>query len=138
MSCFALALAALPSCGMFWLGVVGWVVSSMTYAMGNAPLMVILQTRVPKELQGRALSLLATLEGLAAPLGLAIATPIGEVLGVRWLFVLLGTVGGVVMLLGFLSPGIRRIDERGGGCEASREPPHPSFSRWWETGEFEQ
>ena len=137
LSCFALALTALPSGGMFWLGVVGWVVSSMTYAMGNAPLMTLLQTRVPKELQGRALSLLSTLEGLAAPLGLAIATPIGEVLGVRWLFVLLGTAGGVVMLLGFLSPGIRRIDERCGGCEAPRGNPHPSLSRWWETGEFE-
>ncbi|MGV6476085.1 MFS transporter [Azotobacter vinelandii] len=112
LSCFALALTALPSGGMFWLAVLFWVVSSITYALGNAPFTAILQTRVPNHLQGRVLSLLTTLMGLAAPVGLAIATPLGEAIGTRWLFVLLGTVGGLVMLLGFLSPAIRRVDDQ--------------------------
>ncbi len=97
---------------MFWLAVLFWVVSSITYVLGNAPFTAILQTRVPNHLQGRVLSLLTTLMGLAAPVGLAIATPLGEAIGTRWLFVLLGTVGGLVMLLGFLSPAIRRVDDQ--------------------------
>jgi DHA3 family macrolide efflux protein-like MFS transporter len=49
--------------------------------------------------------------GLAAPVGLAIATPLGELIGVRWLFVVVGALGGLVVLLGFLSPVLRAMDQ---------------------------
>lgn len=111
LSCFTLALTAAAPSDMFWLAVCWWVASSVAYVMGNAPFMALLQSTVPNQLQGRVLSLLTTLMGFAAPVGLAIATPLGDVLGPRWLFVVLGTVGGLVMMLGFLSPVLRRIDD---------------------------
>jgi DHA3 family macrolide efflux protein-like MFS transporter len=49
--------------------------------------------------------------GLAAPVGLVIATPLGELIGVRALFVLVGLLGTAVMLLGFLSPHVRTMDD---------------------------
>ncbi|MBJ2149892.1 MFS transporter [Paracoccus sp. IB05] len=104
LSCFAFALAALMPGRMFWLAVVFWVVSSVAFILGNAPLTVLIQTRVPNQLQGRALSLMATMMGLAAPVGLASATPVGERIGIRWLFVAMGVVSGLVALAGFLSP----------------------------------
>ncbi|WP_283178324.1 MFS transporter [Gemmobacter sp. 24YEA27] len=104
LSCFAFALAALMPGTMLWLAVVFWVVSSLAFILGNAPLTVLIQTRVPNHLQGRALSLMATMMGLAAPVGLAIATPVGEMIGIRWLFVAMGVVSGLVALAGFLSP----------------------------------
>ncbi|WP_151720077.1 MFS transporter [Gemmobacter serpentinus] len=104
LSCFAFALAALVPGGMFWLAVVFWVISSLAFILGNAPLTVLIQTRVPNHLQGRALSLMATMMGLAAPVGLAIATPVGELIGIRWLFVAMGVVSGLVAMTGFLSP----------------------------------
>lgn len=110
LSCFTLAFAALAPGDMFWLAVFWWTVSSIVFIMGQAPFTTILQTTVPNELQGRVLSLLGTIMGLAAPVGLAIATPLGDAIGVRWLFVSVGIAGGLVSLLGFLSPVVLSID----------------------------
>ncbi len=104
LSCFTFAMAALVPGTLFWLAVVFWVISSVAFIFGNAPLTVLIQTRVPNHLQGRALSLMATMMGLAAPVGLAIATQLGEVIGIRWLFVAMGVLSGLVALAGFLSP----------------------------------
>lgn len=112
LSCFTMSFAALAPSDLFWLGVVWWAVSSVTFILGNAPLTTILQTIVPNYLQGRVLSLLSTMVGLAAPVGLAFATPLGEAIGVRWLFVVLGIGGGLVTLTGFLSPVLRSLDDR--------------------------
>ncbi|WP_288480357.1 MFS transporter [uncultured Deinococcus sp.] len=109
-SCLTLALTALAPRGLFGLAVGWWVLSGLTYVLGNGPLTALLQTTIPAHLQGRVLSLMNTVTGLAAPIGLALATPLGEVLGVRWLFVALGILGGGAALLGFLSPAIRQLD----------------------------
>lgn len=112
LSCFTLAFAAWVPGDMLWLAVVFWAASSITYIMGNAPLMALIQTRVPNQLQGRVLSLLTTLVALSAPVGLAVATPLGELIGVRWLFVSMGMAGGLVCLVGLASPMIRGLDKR--------------------------
>ncbi|OJH37100.1 hypothetical protein BON30_30920 [Cystobacter ferrugineus] len=112
VSCFALALTALAPGHFFWLAVAGWGASAATYILGNAPLAALLQTTIPNHLQGRVLSLLSTVTGLAAPVGLAVATPIGELIGVRWLFVLQGVLGGCLSLMGFWSPGLLSLDRQ--------------------------
>lgn len=110
ISCLSLALTALAPAQMFPVAVTMWAISGVTYIAGNAPFMALLQSIVPNHLQGRVLSLLATIMGLASPIGLAIATPLGEWIGVRWLFVTLGLLGAVVSLLGFVSPVLRRMN----------------------------
>lgn len=109
-SCLALALTALSPSHLFWLAVVWWVVSGLTFIMGNAPMTALLQTTIPNHLQGRALSLLSTVMGLAGPIGLALAGPLGELLGIRWLFVAQGVLGAAVSLAGFLSPTLLCLD----------------------------
>ena len=113
ISCLSLALTALTPAQMFPVAVAMWAVSGVTYIAGNAPFTALLQSIVPNHLQGRVLSLLATIMGLASPIGLAIATPLGEWIGVRWLFVTLGLLGAVVSLLGFTSPILRRMNQHG-------------------------
>lgn len=110
ISCLSLALTALAPAQMFPVAVAMWAISGVTYIAGNAPFTALLQSIVPNHLQGRVLSLLATIMGLASPIGLAIATPLGEWIGVRWLFVTLGLLGAVVSLLGFVSPVLRRLN----------------------------
>ena len=82
----------------------------MAFVAGNAPFMALLQGTILNQLQGRVLSLLSTLIGLAAPVGLALATLLGEVIGARGLFVALGTVGALVMSMGFASRVIRQME----------------------------
>ena len=104
-------LALMPG-DQFALGIAWWAIGSVAFIMGNAPLMTLIQTTVPNNLQGRVLSLLSTVIALSAPIGLAISTPLGEVIGVRWLFVGMGLLSGVVCLLGLLSPVLRAMDRK--------------------------
>jgi DHA3 family macrolide efflux protein-like MFS transporter len=112
LSCATLALTALVPPGLFWLAAFFWALSGITFILGDAPFTALIQTTVPNQLQGRALGLLGTLMGLAAPIGLLAAAPLGAVIGVRWLFVLTGALGTLVSLLDFLSRELRRANER--------------------------
>lgn len=110
ISCFTLALAGFAPSNMLWLATGWWVLSALAYVLGNAPLTALLQATVPNHMQGRALSLLSTIKVLGAPLGIALATPLGELIGVRWLFVCLGVLGGIVSLACLLSRAVRNIE----------------------------
>lgn len=110
-SCFALALAALMPAGLFWAAVLWWGVSGATFVIGDAPMMALLQFAIPHHQQGRALSLMTTIMGLAAPVNLAVASPIGEMVGTRWLFVLLGVLAGCIALAGFWSGPLRKFGQ---------------------------
>ncbi len=109
-ACLTLAFTALAPSDMFILAVVWWTISGITFILGNAPLTALLQTTIPNQLQGRALALLGMVMGLAAPVGLALASPIGEAVGIRWLFVGMGVLGTLVSLAGLWSKALRRMD----------------------------
>ncbi len=110
LSCGAVALAALAPAGWLWLAMFWWAVSGFTFSTGNAPFVAIIQTIVPNELQGRALSLFSVVFGLAAPVGLVLAGPIAEAIGVRNLFILGGTLSALVCAAGLLSGSLRNIE----------------------------
>jgi DHA3 family macrolide efflux protein-like MFS transporter len=107
-----LGLPALVPASMFWLGALSWLVNDIAFAAGAALRTALLQSKVPNHLQGRVLSLVSTILSLAGIVGLAIATALGELIGVRWLFVAMGLIGATIALLGFLSPAIRALETR--------------------------
>ena len=113
-TCAGISVAAGMPGDMFWMAVVVWGFSAMGTIMGNAAVMALIQSTVPNELQGRVISILTTLMGLASPLGLIIVTCLGkwEILETRWLFVVFGAVGAVIQLMGFVSSAIRGMDTR--------------------------
>lgn len=114
-SCFAMALTALVPGNLFGVAVAWWVISGITFVFGNAPLTALLQSIVPNHLQGRVLALLNSIMGLAAPVGLALLTPLGEAIGVRGLFVVAGLLGTAVCLAGFFSPALAGLGRRTSG-----------------------
>ncbi|MCC9597966.1 MULTISPECIES: MFS transporter [unclassified Rubrivivax] len=103
-SCLSLALTAIVPPGLFWIAVIWWTLSGVTYVFGNAPLTSLLQTGVPVHLQGRVFSLLQAIVGFAAPVGLAVVAPLGQVTEVDTLFVAMGLLGAGVSFSGLLSP----------------------------------
>lgn len=111
LSCAMVAFAALTPSSLLWLAAVWWGVSGLTFSTGNAPLVALLQSQVPNQLQGRVLSLLNTLMGLAGPVGLGLAALLGEWIGVRGVFVVCGVLSAAVCLLGFAAPSLLRIEE---------------------------
>jgi MFS transporter, DHA3 family, macrolide efflux protein len=114
---FALASVAIAAIGivprnLFWLANFWWFISCVTFPLGNAPIMAILQSIIPNQMQGRALSLFSTFIGLSGPVGLMLAAPLGELLGVRGMMIGGGLLATLVCLAGFLSPSLMKIDEQ--------------------------
>lgn len=111
VSCGALALTAMAPASLFGVAVAWWVMSGISFVLGDTPLMALLQTTIPDHLQGRVLALMSTLMALAAPVGLALAAPLGEWIGVRGVFVVAGVLGTLASLAGFLSPALLALDD---------------------------
>ena len=111
LSCLFIALVAWTPADWFWVATGFWTVNAIFNSISNAVFMGFLQGTIPNELQGRAISLLTTLMGIASPVGLALATPLGETIGVRWLFVTLGLAGSAILLAGFLSRSLRQAPQ---------------------------
>lgn len=109
VSSFTLALTALMPTGFFWAAVLWWVISNAAFVIGDASRLALLQSTIPRHQQGRALSLLTSVMALAGPVGIVLAIPVGEWIGVRWLFVLVGVVAGCVSLLAFRSRALIRL-----------------------------
>jgi MFS transporter, DHA3 family, macrolide efflux protein len=112
VSCGTVALTALTPSDALWLAAVWWALSGLTFSTGNAPMMAILQSTVPNQIQGRVLSLMTTVMGLAGPIGLAIAAPLGEAIGVRGVFIGGGILSALVCALGLFSSDLMRIEEK--------------------------
>ncbi len=110
ISCFLLAATAIPGPEQFWMAVAAWALSGAAFAAGNAPLVALLQTAIPNQLQGRAFSILNMVMGLAAPVSLVAVSALGETVSVRWLFIFMGIAGGLVALAGLISKPLRRLD----------------------------
>ena len=97
---------------MFWVSAVLWAIAAFGQVVGTALFMTLIQTIVENDIQGRVLSILNTMMGVAAPLGIALATPLGEVVGTRWLFVWLPVLGSMIMLSCFFSTSVMSLDAR--------------------------
>jgi DHA3 family macrolide efflux protein-like MFS transporter len=111
LSCATIALTGWSPGNMFWLAVVWWSISGLMYSMGNAPMMALLQSVIPNELQGRVFSLLNVLTGLAGPIGLAFTGPLAERLGVQITFVLCGVLSTLICLAAITSRDLRNLEE---------------------------
>lgn len=111
ISCATVAFTALTPGSMLWLAAAWWALSGVTFSTGNAPMMALIQAQVPNQLQGRVISLLSTVMGLAAPLGLGLAALLGELIGARGIFIAGGFASAAICLLGFAAPSLLRIEE---------------------------
>ncbi|MDQ3250505.1 MAG: MFS transporter, partial [Chloroflexota bacterium] len=85
-----LLVAAAPA-NAFWLALVGMAITGIMGPIANGPFFAMLQTVVAPEMQGRVFTVLMSLSAAMAPVGLALAGPIADRLGVRVWY----AVGGV-------------------------------------------
>ena len=70
------------------------------------------QAVIPPEMQGRVFSLLSSLGQLMAPLGLAIAGPVADVIGVQYWWLMTGIIITVMGAGAFWVPSIVHIEDR--------------------------
>ena len=105
-SCACIALTAMNPASLFGAALAWWAMSVIRFALGNAPLTAFLQTTVPPQFQGRLFALMMSFMALAATVGVALAPPLREWIGVRGVFALAAAASALASLVGILSPSL--------------------------------
>jgi DHA3 family macrolide efflux protein-like MFS transporter len=77
----------------------------------NGPIQAILQATIAADYQGRVFTLMGSIAGATAPLGLLLAAPIAEMVGVRAWYLAGGLACIATGIAGFLLPSLMRIEQ---------------------------
>jgi DHA3 family macrolide efflux protein-like MFS transporter len=109
------AIWGLAPADMFELAVVAGACVGLTVPLIDGPLMAILQSKVAPEMQGRVFTLFGSLIGITSPLGLSLAGPISDRLGLQvWYLVASGLSFAVASVFWFV-PAARNLEENANG-----------------------
>ena len=100
-----------PSTG-FSIAVVAFLISAVMMPLINGPIHAVVQSAVTPEMQGRVISMISTAAGFAMPIGLAIAGPVSDAVGIQTWFVIGGIVMSLAGVFGFISPAMRHIEDQ--------------------------
>lgn len=101
----------LTPAALFPIGVIGWFVVGFTGSIFNGASLAVLQAKVPPEIQGRVLSLQLSAATAMAPVGLAIAGPITDMLGPQIWFLAAGIALTASGLGGFFISPLMQIED---------------------------
>ncbi|MCC7358596.1 MAG: MFS transporter [Anaerolineales bacterium] len=94
----------------FWFAVAAMGLAAVMQPITNGPLMAILQATVAPEMQGRVFALVGAGATAMTPLGLLLAGPAADWLGVQFWFLLSGAVCVVMALGAFFMPALLNIE----------------------------
>jgi MFS transporter, DHA3 family, macrolide efflux protein len=95
----------------FWLAIVGIFLKGMMQSVANAPILSTLQSTVEPAMQGRVMSLVISATSAVAPLGLLIASALGDRLSAQSWFIIFGCSTVILGIAGFLIPTVLRLGE---------------------------
>ncbi|MBU0595520.1 MFS transporter [Candidatus Bipolaricaulota bacterium] len=106
----SLFLIAVAPSGLFYVAIAGFFLSGLLMAIGNGNLRAVFRGVVHPSMQGRVGALMGSLATAMSPIGLLIAGPVADAIGVRSWFAIAGSIlvlGGIV---GFGMPPLRNIE----------------------------
>jgi DHA3 family macrolide efflux protein-like MFS transporter len=83
----------------------------LTVPLANGPILAIMQATIPAGLQARVFTLMGSLAGAMAPVGLLLAAPVADLLGVRIWYVIAGLACLAMGVAAFFVPAILHIEE---------------------------
>jgi DHA3 family macrolide efflux protein-like MFS transporter len=95
----------------FPLALVGMFLAATLNSMSSGSAFALLQQIVAPEMQGRVFTLIMSLTTGIAPLGMAIAGPVADALGVQTWFVMGGIASVLTGVIGFLTPSIMHLED---------------------------
>lgn len=111
----------LPANG-FWAFVLLIALIFVAIAIFNAPVLPLMQKRIPQENFGKVMGLFGSLTTLASPVGLFIAGPAAEALGVNAWFVVCGIALVLIMLVLSRFRSLAALDETRADVAETNEP----------------
>jgi DHA3 family macrolide efflux protein-like MFS transporter len=110
---FGFLVVSLTPASAFWLGIAGLALAGTMNPICNGPLFALLQDVVAPDIQGRVFTVIGSLSGLAAPVGLAIAGPVADWLGVQAWFMIGGLLCVILGTAMFFTPVIMDLEAHG-------------------------
>ena len=110
-------IGLMPS-GTFWGAVAAMGLVGVTVVLTNGPLMAVMQATVAPEMQGRVLTLVNSVSAAMAPLGLVLAGPAADRLGVQAGYLAGGALCVLMAGAAALTPIIVGLEERAGPAGA--------------------
>ena len=118
-----LALGALPP-GWFTAAIGVMFLMGISVALTDGPLFAVLQGTVAPELQGRVFMLFGSLITLTSPIGLLIAGPVTDLVGIQVWYVTAGALCLFAGVAAFFTPSVMNIEDHGAAAQPSVvEPP---------------
>ncbi len=108
----SLLMGFTPS-GAFLLGVGAMFVVGFFLPVANGPLLAAVQATVEPAMQGRVFTLIGSVSAGMAPLGLIIAGPVADLLGVQTWYLLGGAMCLLMGVLGFFIPAVVHLEDHG-------------------------
>ena len=107
-----LALGVLPP-SAFYIALAFGILAGITQPLTNGGVGAIMQSSIAPEMQGRVMGLLSAGTSAMAPLGLVIAGPMADKLGIQFPFIVAGVVTILMGIAGFLIPAVMNVEEEG-------------------------
>ena len=113
----SIAGAGIGSVGAVPAGLIGVAVALMFVAgaamsLANGPIFAIVQATVAKDMQGRVFTLLGSVSGAMMPLGLLVAGPVADAIGVRPWYLAAGAVTLALAAAALFMPSLMGIEEQ--------------------------
>jgi DHA3 family macrolide efflux protein-like MFS transporter len=115
-------MIGLAPANAFNLGLVGMVIVGVMGPITNGPFMAIMQAVVAPEMQGRVFTLLGSFSSAMMPLGLLVAGPVADALGVQVWYIVGGAASLLIAVACFALPAIRFLEDR--PAERTEPPGH--------------
>jgi len=94
----------------FGMGLASAFLAASMIPMANGPITAVVQASVAPGMQGRVFALIQSAVTAIAPVGLVVAGPVADVMGVRAWYVMGGAVCAAMGVVGFFVPAVRRIE----------------------------
>ena len=104
-------LIGLSPATAFWLALAAILLTGFMNPICNGPVIALTQAIVPKDMQGRVFTVIQSITAGMSPLGLAVAGPVADALGVRTWYLVGGMVCLVMALAALFVPTIMHIED---------------------------
>lgn len=96
----------------YWVALGGMVLAGFMNPLVNGPLFALLQSKVEPEMQGRVFTMVGSLAASMSPLGMIIAAPVAETLGLSAWYIMGGVACILMGVAGFMIKAIYTIDDQ--------------------------
>ncbi|MFC1946628.1 MFS transporter [Chloroflexota bacterium] len=96
---------------LFFFGIAAAFLVALGFTFRDAPLIAIFQSVIDKDMQGRVFSLIGSINGITQSLGLAVAGPVADAIGTRFLLYIAGAAVIAIGIFCIFIPSVMSLEK---------------------------